>query len=140
MINLLDKFNLWRASKFFFFSKFLLTFWASSGEPKIPQRRVKVTIRADLKEHFFLFTRLYSIQIIFYFKISVSVKILPLYETLSLKFWKLVIFQWGSDIFWNISILLWNILFLNCAWLHRFKSLEPLSIWGPLKAPDHARK
>ena len=56
-----------------------------------------------------------------YLKISVSDRILPLYESLALKFWKLVIFQRGSikpGIF--KSILLLNVLFLNCALLYRF--------------------
>ena len=56
-----------------------------------------------------------------YLKISVSVRILPLYESLALKFWKVVIFQRGSikpGIF--KSILLLNVLFLNYALLHRF--------------------
>ena len=47
-----------------------------------------------------------------YFKISVNVRILRLYEILSLKLWKLVIFQWGSIKSGRIEpVALWNISF-----------------------------
>ena len=56
-----------------------------------------------------------------YLKISVSVRILALYESLSLKFWKVVIFPRGSIKSGIVkSILLLNVLFLNYALLHRF--------------------
>ena len=60
---------------------------------------------------------------------KIGLRILPSYENISLKYWKNVIFQWGSitsGIF--KSIFLWNILFQNYTLLYRFIFLEPLLI------------
>ena len=56
-----------------------------------------------------------------YFKISVSVRIRTLYDSLSLKFWKLESFSEARlSLEYTNQILLWNILFLNCALRYRF--------------------
>ena len=145
LINLLEKFS---ASKFFFFSKFenfqffnnfdfFSKFWRTN---KTPQES-KSDFRRRLKKNTFpciLGCEGYKCS---YFKIYASVRILPSYEDISLKYWKKVIFQWGSiktGIF--KSILLWNILLLSYALLYMFISLEPLMIWRPSKAPGHAWK
>ena len=110
LINLLEKFS---ASKFFFFSKFenfqffnnfdfFSKFWRTN---KTPQES-KSDFRRRLKKNTFpckLGCKGYKCS---YFKIYASVRILPSYEDISLKYWKKVIFQWGSikTGIWNIQI------------------------------------
>ena len=77
----------------------ILTFWASSERNTISMTWAKATLGADEKGYLFLFTRSYTAYKYSYFKISVNVSILRLYGNLFLKFWKLVIFQWGSIMF-----------------------------------------
>ena len=126
----MNKFHSRSASKIFFFSKFLttLSFWASSREPVAPLYRVKSTLGADLKDGFFL----WLIQ----FTNARILKFLGFVHYTKVFFWNfgnlnLSVKLIKSEIY--KSILLWSILFLNCALLNRFITLELLMMWRPPK-------
>ena len=93
----------------------------------------KSDLAADLKGYFFPFTNKCS-----YFKISVNVRILRLYKSLSLTFWKILIFQWGLIKSGWLESVTFRIYYFKPLLLHKFIDLEPVMIWRPRKTCSKA--